>query len=139
MRKETKKLLGSLKSIDGGTSSYDHDDEHLVAVIDAMRRVVSVSVVVLKSLLEFLSGRQSNIKSKLASVLKKKKKCNLEDATNELETLDFAIRGDSCSRDDLQEKLEEAEMSIGGFEKILEGLFRKLIRTRTSLLNIISH
>lgn len=137
-RKETKKLLVSLKSIDGGSSSYDHDDEHLVAVIDVMRRVVSVSVVLLNSLLEFLSGRQSNIKSKLASVLKKKK-CNLEDATNELETLDSAIRGDSCSRDDLQGKLEEVEMSIGGFEKNLEGLFRRLIRTRTSLLNIISH
>ncbi|KAL0726079.1 hypothetical protein Bca4012_022172 [Brassica carinata] len=138
MRKQTKKLLGSLKSIDGGSSSYDHDDEHLVAVIDAMRRVVYVSVVVLKSLLEFLSGRESNIKSKLASVLKKKK-CSLEDAKNELETLDSAIRGDSCSRDDLQEKLEEVEMSIGGFEKNVEGLFRRLIRTRTSLLNIISH
>ncbi|KAJ0252209.1 hypothetical protein HA466_0130360 [Hirschfeldia incana] len=138
MRKETKRLLESLKSIDGRSSSYDHDDEHLVAVIDAMRRVVYVSVVVLKSLLKFLSGRQSNMKSKLASVLKKKK-CDLEDAKNELETLDSAIRGDSCSRDDLQEKLEEVEMSIGGFEKNVEGLFRRLIRTRTTLLNIISH
>ena len=85
-----------------------------------------------------MSGRQSNLKSKLAFVLKKKK-CNIEDATNELERLDSAIRGDSCSRDDIQEKLEEVEMSIGGFEKSLEGLFRRLIRTRASLLNIISH
>lgn len=91
----------------------------------------------LKSFLELLSGRQSNIKSKLASVLKKK--CNIEDATNELERLDSAVRGESCTRDDIQEKLEEVEMSIGGFEKNLEGLFRRLIRTRASLLNIISH
>lgn len=33
MRKETKKLLVSLKSIDGRSSSYDHEDEHHVAVI----------------------------------------------------------------------------------------------------------
>ncbi|CAG7886226.1 unnamed protein product [Brassica rapa] len=149
MRKETKKLLGSLKKFDGESCSSSsgvsdgQQDEHLAAVIDAMRRVVSVSVSVLKSFLEFLSGRQSNIKSnnlksKLAFVLKKKK-CNIEDATNELERLDSAIRGDSCSRDDIQEKLEEVEMSIGGFEKSLEGLFRRLIRTRASLLNIISH
>ena len=105
--------------------------------IDAMRRVASVGVSVLKSFLELLSGRQSNIKSKLASVLKKK--CNIEDATNELERLDSAVRGESCTRDDIQEKLEEVEMSIGGFEKNLEGLFRRLIRTRASLLNIISH
>lgn len=83
MRKEAKQLLGSLKKIDGGSSSYDN--EHLVAVIDVMRRVVSVSAVVLKSLLVFLPGRQSNMKSKLASLLVKKK-----DATkNELETLDY--------------------------------------------------
>ncbi|CAN6984640.1 unnamed protein product [Brassica rapa subsp. trilocularis] len=148
MRKEAKRLLGSLKKIDVESCSSSgvsdgQQDEHLAAVIDAMRRVVSVSVSVLKSFLELLSGRQSNIKSnnlksKLAFVLKKKK-CNLEDATNELERLDSAIRGESCTRDDIQEKLEEVEMSIGGFEKNLEGLFRRLIRTRASLLNIISH
>ncbi|KAF8101531.1 hypothetical protein N665_0204s0028 [Sinapis alba] len=140
MRKEAKKLLGSLKKIDGGScpsSGVDNgqQDEHLVAVIDAMRRVVSVSVSVLKSFLEFLSGRQSNIKSKLASVLKKKKDLH-EETKNELESLDFAI---CCSSDDLQNKLEGVKMSIDGFEKHLEGLFRRAIRTRASLLNIISH
>ncbi|KAJ0240735.1 Uncharacterized protein HA466_0223190 [Hirschfeldia incana] len=140
MRKEAKKLLGSLKKIDGGSClslgvNNGQQDEHVVAVIDAMRRVVSVSVSVLKSFLEFLSGRQSNIKSKLASVLKKKKDFH-EENKNEMESLDFAI---CCSRDDLQNKLEEVEMSIDGFEKHLEGLFRRLIRTRASLLNIISH
>ncbi|VVB10153.1 unnamed protein product [Arabis nemorensis] len=140
MRKEAKKLLGSLKNIDGRSTSSSsvnngQQDEHLMAVIDAMRRVVSVSVSVLKSFLEFLSGRQSNIKSKLASVLKKKKDHH-EETKNELESLDSAI---CCSRDDLQKKLEEVEMSIDGFEKNLEGLFRRLIRTRASLLNIISH
>ncbi|XP_010432241.1 PREDICTED: uncharacterized protein LOC104716556 [Camelina sativa] len=140
MRKEAKKLLGSLKKIDGvsGSCDNDYEDEHLVAVIDAMRRVVSASVVVLKSFLEFLSGRQSNIKSKLASVLKKKKDHH-EATKNELETLDSVIRGDSCGHDDLQKKLDEVEMSVCGFEKNLEGLFRRLIRTRASLLNIISH
>ncbi|EOA18894.1 hypothetical protein CARUB_v10007523mg [Capsella rubella] len=140
MRKQAKKLLGSLKKIDGTSDSCDNDhaDEHLVAVISAMRQVVSVSVVVLKSFLELLSGRQSNIKSKLASVLKKKKEHH-EASKNELETLDSVICGDSCSHDDLQKKLEEVEMSVGGFERNLEGLFRRLIRTRASLLNIISH
>ncbi|CAH8345055.1 unnamed protein product [Eruca vesicaria subsp. sativa] len=140
MRKASKKILGSSKTIVGVSSSYDNGqcDEHLVAVIDAMRRVDVVSDVVLKSFLEFLSGRQSNIKRKLASVLKKKKDHH-EETKNELESLDSAIRGDLCFCDYLQEKLEEVEMIIGGFEKNLEGLLRRLIRTRTSLLNIISH
>ncbi|CAA0397608.1 unnamed protein product [Arabidopsis thaliana] len=142
MRKEAKRLLGSLKNIDGGLSSSSsvnngEQEEHLVVVVDAMRQVVSVSVAVLRSFLEFLSGRrQSNIKSKLASVLKKKKVHHVEETKNELENLDLEI---FCSRNDLQKKLEEVEMSIDGFEKKLEGLFRRLIRTRASLLNIISH
>ncbi|XP_013628091.1 PREDICTED: uncharacterized protein LOC106334337 [Brassica oleracea var. oleracea] len=136
MRKEAKKLLGSLKKIEGGSSSYDN--EHLGVVIDVMRRVVSVNVVVLKSLLVFLPGTQSSMKSKLASLLVKKKYNH--DATKiELETLDYAICGDFSSHDDLQKKLVEVEVSIGGFEKSFEGLFRRLIRTRASLLNIISH
>ena len=140
MRKEAKRLLGSLKKIDVESCSSSgvsdgQQDEHLAAVIDAMRRVVSVSVSVLKSFLELLSGRHSNIKSKLTSVLKKKK-VHHEETKNELESLDSAI---CCSRDDVQNKLEEVEMSIDGFEKYLEGLFRRLIRTRASLLNIISH
>ncbi|CAH8286473.1 unnamed protein product [Eruca vesicaria subsp. sativa] len=136
MRKEAKKLLGTLKKISDGSSSYDN--EHLVAVIDVLRRVVSVSVVVLKSLLVFLPGRQSNMKNKLASLLVKKK-YNHDATKNELDTLDYAICRDFCSYDDLQKKLVEVEVSIGGFEKCLEGLFRKLIRTRASLLNIISN
>ncbi|ESQ53526.1 hypothetical protein EUTSA_v10027107mg [Eutrema salsugineum] len=140
MRKEAKKLIGSLKKIDGGpfsssSANNGQQDECLVAVIDVMRQVVSVSVSMLKSFLDFLTRRQSNIKSKLASVLKKKKD-HQEETNNELESLDSAI---CYSRDDLQNKLEEVERSIDGFEKYLEGLFRRLIRTRTSLLNIISH
>ncbi|KAF2616128.1 hypothetical protein F2Q70_00013046 [Brassica cretica] len=136
MRKEAKKLLGSLKKIEGGSSSYDN--EHLGVVIDVMRRVVSVNVVVLKSLLVFLPGTQSSMKSKLASLLVKKK-YNHDATKSELETLDYAICRDFSSHDDLQKKLVEVEVSIGGFEKSFEGLFRRLIRTRASLLNIISH
>ncbi|CAH2076610.1 unnamed protein product [Thlaspi arvense] len=141
MRKEAKRLLGSLKKIGGGTFSSSsvnngQQDEYLVAVTDVMRQVVSVSVSMLKSFLEFLTRRQSNIKKKLTSVLKKKKDHH-DETKNELESLDSAL---CCSRDDhLQKKLEVVEMSIDGFEKYLEGLFRRLIRTRTSLLNIISH
>ncbi|CAN8327854.1 unnamed protein product [Cochlearia groenlandica] len=141
MRKEAKKLLGSLKKINVVSTSCSSSpkDEHVVAVMDAMRRVVSVSFIVLKSFLEFFSGRQSNIKSKLALVLKTKKKDHHhhEEIKNEFERLDSAICV-SCD-DGIQSNLEEVEMRIDRFEMYLEGLFRRLIRTRASLLNIISY
>ncbi|KAH0900722.1 LOW QUALITY PROTEIN: hypothetical protein HID58_040225 [Brassica napus] len=107
MRKETKKLLVSLKSIDGRSSSYDHEDEHHVAVIYRCDET---------------SGFCWCIRVEVV-----------------LGVIVGTTKGESCTRDDIQEKLEEVEMSIGGFEKNLEGLFRRLIRTRASLLNIISH
>ncbi|EOA32452.1 hypothetical protein CARUB_v10015728mg [Capsella rubella] len=147
MRKEVKKLLGSLKNISVGLVMKDQDcdqdgDFHFLAVIHAMRRVVLMTVSVLKSFLEFLSGGRQNgndIRSKLALVLMNKKFQDHDKMVrNELEDIDSAICGDSVSHDDLHMKLEEVEVWIGRFEKSLEELFRGLIRTRTSLLNIIS-
>lgn len=147
MRKEVKNLLGSLKNINVGLvmrDRYQECDVHFLAVIHAMRRVVSMTVSVLKSFLEFLSGRQNgnDIRSKLALVLMNKKFHDHDKvAKHELENVDSAIFGDSCSHEDLNkklEKLEELEILIERFEKSLERLFRGLIRTRASLLNIIS-
>ncbi|CAH2051415.1 unnamed protein product [Thlaspi arvense] len=147
MRKEVKKLLGSLKNVNVGLVMRDHDrdrdgNNHFLAVIHAMRRVVSMTVSVLKLFLEFLSGRQNgnDIRSKLGLVLIMNKKSHNYDkiVKNELESVDSAISGDSCSHEDLQKKLEDLEVSIERFEKSLEELFRGLIKTRASLLNIIS-
>ncbi|KAG7579514.1 hypothetical protein ISN45_Aa03g036520 [Arabidopsis thaliana x Arabidopsis arenosa] len=146
MRKEVKKLLGSLKNINVGLVMKDHGydqdgDIHFLAVIHAMRRVVSMTVSVLKSFLEFLSGRQNgnDIRSKFALVLMNKKFHDHDKMIkNELENIDSAICGDSISHDDLHVKLEEVEVWIRRFEKSLEELFRGMIRTRALLLNIIS-
>lgn len=146
MKKEARKLLGSLKNINVGLVMRDNDldqdrDVHFFAVNHAMRRVVSMTVSALKSFLEFLSGRENgnDIRSKFALVLMKKKFHGYDKIVkNELEDVDSAISGDSCSQEELHRKLEDLEVWTGRFEKSLEGLFRRLIRTRTSLLNIIS-
>ncbi|KAL1225529.1 hypothetical protein V5N11_026039 [Cardamine amara subsp. amara] len=145
MKKEVKKLLISLKNINVGLVMRAHvrgqdSDFHLLAVIHAMRRVVSMTGSVLKSFLEFLSGRQNgnDLKIKLALVLMNKQLDHDKVVKNELENLDSAICGDSISLEDLHMKLEKVEVWIGRFENSLEGLFRGLIRTRASLLNIIS-
>ena len=63
----------------------------------------------------------------------------------ELENIDFALSAISGERADLekmqiaQKGLGALEVSIKGFDNGLECMFRHLIKTRASILNIISH
>ncbi|XP_010526827.1 PREDICTED: uncharacterized protein LOC104804286 [Tarenaya hassleriana] len=144
MRKQARKLLVSLKQIENiaGRVITDEEDDHLVAVVHVMRRVVSVSASILNSFLEFLSGSKKN---KWSLVVMKMLQKDGEETDkikkreeNELESLDSVVSRGEYSREVLGKKLEELEISVGGFEKNLENLFRRLIRTRASLLNVTS-
>nr|CAN69954.1 hypothetical protein VITISV_032881 [Vitis vinifera] len=63
----------------------------------------------------------------------------------ELESVDFILGAISGGRADLEKmqiahkELETLEASIEGLENGLECMFRRLIKTRASLLNIVSH
>ena len=63
----------------------------------------------------------------------------------ELENIDFALSKISSDRADLEtmqiahKGLGALEVSIEGLDNGLEGMFRDLIKTRASLLNIISY
>ncbi|XVF62263.1 hypothetical protein PTKIN_Ptkin08bG0203300 [Pterospermum kingtungense] len=68
---------------------------------------------------------------------------------NELERVDVAVsnlllqsssgESDEQKIQSAQEKLESLDAIFDGFEDGLECLFRRLIHTRVSLLNILSH
>ena len=72
--------------------------------------------------------------------------CEQEHAKlKELEDIDYALRAISSERADLetmkiaQKGVGALEVSIEGLDNGLECMFRHLIKTRASLLNIISH
>ncbi|XP_057975672.1 uncharacterized protein LOC131162990 [Malania oleifera] len=159
MKKETAKSLAALKQIDsklGASPLPDYLNAHISAVVRALRKTCLITISVFRSLLLFLS----------VPVLKPKKltKWSLVSRLvhrgvvacdgqrmmriSELESLDVALGNllaQSSSKGSESEmiqsankRLEALEGSIEGLENALECLFKNLINTRVSFLNILS-
>lgn len=159
MNKDVKKLANkfgpSLFSI--SLPQDDHNNDHFYAVIRVLRQVWAVNISIFRSLLGFLtfsSGSKSKSKSNIrkwslaAKLIMYKGVVACEEGlvcVNELESVDGALicstatkLGDGEKIQTAQKRLEALENSIQGLESGLENVFRRLIKTRASLLNIIS-
>ncbi|PON82700.1 hypothetical protein TorRG33x02_214760 [Trema orientale] len=154
MKKEVKKLTTALKQVDKKFEASlpsvekDHDrDHHLYAVMRVLTQVCAMNSSNFQSLLVFLTAPSSKPKSSrwsLVSKLVHKGTIACEekqDCVNELDSVDAALSTlcpDAEKIQTAQKRLEALEISIDGLENALESMFRRLIKTRTSLLNIIS-
>ncbi|KAK9071467.1 hypothetical protein SSX86_010036 [Deinandra increscens subsp. villosa] len=161
MKKDVKMLVGKLKQVDnminnGGSVVVDHSDNyHLSAVIRAVIGVSEVTVLVFESLLTFFSGSVSNSKpnrwSVVVSKLMHREMVACEDqkeneSLGEFGGIDVALRllckygvsSESGNAQIAQCRLERLVVEIERMESGLECVFRFLIRTRVSLLNIVS-
>lgn len=156
MKKNANNLITSLKQMDSkfGVSPILDLDHHLAAVIRVLREAILMNLSVFQSLLSFLTVSSSKSKSTkwllVATKLMHKGVITCEDNdsenVNELQCVEAAlstilIHEGSANGEKLQaahEKLEALENAIESVESGLENLFRRLIKTRTSLLNIIS-
>ncbi|KAJ9564581.1 hypothetical protein OSB04_000547 [Centaurea solstitialis] len=119
LKKDSRKAIASLKHIDdkiGGMPMLDHD---LSSVSRVLREVIVVSTSVFRSLSLFLSGSVANSKTARWSVVS---------YLIHKETVEY--------KDQLQVFLECQTEEI---ENGLECMFRRLIKTRSSLLNILSN
>ncbi|XP_047312392.1 uncharacterized protein LOC124915674 [Impatiens glandulifera] len=137
--KKNAKKLALIKLKAKADDDNDQDDKGTGYIVKIISEVNSVSFTVFESLLEFLA---SSSKTKLRSMVPKwlqKDGCK-DESLNELERVDEALRGlcKGVFQGEIMASLKCLEDGIQEMENGLDGLFRQLIRTRASLLNILS-
>ncbi|KAF5745800.1 hypothetical protein HS088_TW07G01394 [Tripterygium wilfordii] len=149
VKKAICKALGNLKGKEKENSFLINEDEE--SSIAMLKEVEPVSLKVFESLLSFISGTKTSKLGgwSLVSKIVKSKRIEREEGqrkTNEFEDVDAALcifAGRKASKFEdiakVQHQLESLELYIQDLEEGLDGLCRKLIKTRVSLLNILNH
>ena len=148
MNKDAKKLLAAMKK---DNKSPLLDQEHqLSTMITVFREVNIMSISIFQSLLLLLSipvlkSRPSRWSLVSKFMHKGAVSCEESAENTELKSVDLALGVLSSEEAKLEtmqialKGVEALEVSIEGLEKGLERMFRRLVKTRASLLNIISH
>ncbi|XP_010416531.1 PREDICTED: uncharacterized protein LOC104702379 [Camelina sativa] len=131
LKKETLKCLNCLKNMKGSEGRVDMPTEHnllfVAEVLKEVRRVVVTMVESLFSLgcIPWLEKRSS--KGSLSSIFTSRSSYLLDNVWDETAVQSATTR------------LEAAEIAIEELEIELESIFRRLIQTRVSLLNILTN
>jgi len=146
MKKNVTNLITSLKHMESkfGASSLLNQDQDLVAVITVLREVIAMNLSIFQSLLSFLVGSSSKSKAtkwlKVTKLMQKRVTCeeNMENF-NELQCLEASLRTLISEGSNVaHERFEALENAIESIENGLENIFRRLVKTRVCLLNIMT-
>ncbi|KAI9127577.1 hypothetical protein K1719_000570 [Acacia pycnantha] len=152
VKKAISKALGNLKSASNkckfSPSHRGHDQTP--ELVSLFKDVEIVTLQILESLLSFISASTQSKPSNWSLVSKlmqnKKVSCTQEADENEFAKVDSALQAfvfhttrKSENIDHLQNQLGDLESVIQDFVEGLEILFRRFIKTRVALLNILNH
>ncbi|TYJ03538.1 hypothetical protein E1A91_A12G034700v1 [Gossypium mustelinum] len=134
MKKAICKALQNLKHIVENKLSTPGENG---AVISVLRDVEAVTISVLESVLSFISRPEAESKSSRWSLVsklmhQKKEMCEEEQKANEI------LNAEAAHVENVQKELQSSELSIQDLEEGLETLSRRMIKTRVTVLNIIS-
>ncbi|KAK7341469.1 hypothetical protein VNO80_24399 [Phaseolus coccineus] len=155
-RKVVKKAISkALANLKGGSTrkcslSLANKDNQTVALINLLENVEVVTLSTFQTLLHLISGTTQSKSSNwiLVSKLLQTKKVGCSKLADEREfaQLDEALQSCMFSQtskfenmSNLQNQLEKVESLVQDLEEGFEFLFRRLIKTRVSLLNILNH
>ncbi|XP_020975763.1 uncharacterized protein LOC107632443 [Arachis ipaensis] len=156
MKKNSKKVITNLKHMDSnfGVSPILNLGDHFGAVVRVLREVILMNLFVFQLLLSFFNMSKSKSKSKstkwlmVAKLLHKGVIACDEDNSqnvNELQCVEASLSTLLIEGINNGEKMHIAHEKLGALENVLESLdnnldstFRNLIKTRASLLNMIS-
>ncbi|XP_052483355.1 uncharacterized protein LOC128038544 [Gossypium raimondii] len=143
VRKAISKAFKNLKHMDNKLMSKDGETG---AVISTLKQVVAATMGVLQSLLSFISGPEASSRWSLVSKLMHQKRVRCEEEeekTNEIANAEAALRsfiksGNVKHVENVQNELQNSELCIQDLEEGLESFFRRLIKARVTVLNIVN-
>ncbi|OUZ99394.1 Protein of unknown function DUF241 [Macleaya cordata] len=138
-----KKVTKVIRKCLSGLKKMQNKNCEDVAVVSVLRELEATTLAVFESLLSFLSGPKAR---SLVSKLMPNKRVACEGKTNEVEKVGMALNALIALKHkkivgdvkNAQNQLEALEIIIQDHEEGLEGVFRGLIKTRVSLLNILN-
>ncbi|XP_004233753.1 uncharacterized protein [Solanum lycopersicum] len=147
MKKEAKSLITALKRMDHEevVDVMEIDDQLVSAVIRVLREVATIGISVFQMVLSFLSAPICKPISKWSLVSRLVNKGGDQENVNEIESVDAALSTlPKCDPNETEKiqfvlsKLERVEAHFECIENGLDNIFRCLIRSRSTLLNIVS-
>ncbi|GMI88010.1 hypothetical protein like AT2G17080 [Hibiscus trionum] len=149
-KKSICKALKNLKHMENKlTSSPFSKDDETGAVISTLKQVEAVTINVLESLLSFISAPVAESKTSRWSLVskymhQKRIMCEEEEQkTNEIANAEAALHsfvksGNMKNVENVQNELQNSEMCIQDLEEGLESFYRRLIKARVTVLNILN-
>ncbi|KAL7117656.1 hypothetical protein ACP275_03G086000 [Erythranthe tilingii] len=138
-KKITKMVNKSIKNL----KSFNHKSTTDNDLLTMMKEAESRDLSVLKSVLTLLSGENEKSSKTNWSLLSKfttqNSRVYSESGAEDLSSLNIQKSTKNIDSKSMLKQLKSSEMTIQELEEGLEALFRSLIKTRVSLLNVLSH
>ncbi|XP_071940003.1 uncharacterized protein [Coffea arabica] len=146
LNKMIRKVYKELKKAENCNSTVVNKDSEDVPLVSLIKEVQLVSLPVLEYVLSFLSGPKAGSQPKgwsfVSNLLEQKRASSKPDsdtaAIKQIE-IQLDLLNYKKSNQEVIKKLEEVDSSIQESAEVLEIVFRLLLKTRVSLLNILNH
>ncbi|KAI3464714.1 hypothetical protein Pfo_021377 [Paulownia fortunei] len=149
INKMVNKCIKNIKSFNQNSTAVHDRDYDLKAIGTMLTEAESLDFLVLKSVLILLSGEKERSNQRSWSLLSKftqtsrvYSEVEQESGAEDLCSLNIHKSRksmDSMTVKNMLKQLKASEMTIQEIEEGLEALFRSLVKTRVSLLNVLSH